>query len=50
MTITFAPKIFATAQAALEKTGQAQCDRVCLYHYNAVLSGVKDKFQENETI
>ena len=48
MTIYFAPKALATAQAVLQQTRRAQCDQMSLYHYNAVLSDVKDKFQESE--
>ena len=50
VTITFTPQKLPTAQAALLKTGRAQCDQVSLYFYNAVISDVKDKFQESETI
>ena len=49
MTITCSKKL-ATAEAALQKTGQPQCERVSLYRYIAVLCDVKDKFQESETI
>ena len=49
LTITFAPKL-ATAQAALQKTGQEQCNRVSLYRYNAVLSDLKYVFQEFKII
>ena len=49
-TITFVPKMLSSVQAALQKTGPAQCDRVSLYRYNAVLSDVKDQFQESEAI
>ena len=47
MTITFLSKRLATAQAALQKTGWAQCDRVSSYRYDAILSDVNDEFQEN---
>ena len=50
VTVTFAPKKLATAHAALQRMGWAQCDWVSLYGYNAVLSDVKDNFQENETL
>ena len=36
--------------AALQKTRRAHCDWVFLYRCNAVLSGVRDRFQESETI
>ena len=50
MTITFVPKKLATAQVALQTTSRAQCDRVLLYPCSAVLSDVKDKFHDSETI
>ena len=50
VTTTFAPKKLANAQAALQKTRRAQCDRVSSYRYNAVLSDVKDEFEESKTI
>ena len=43
MTITFPPNTLDSAQAALQKTGRAQCDEVSLRRYNAVLSDMKDK-------
>ena len=49
MTITFAQKI-SHSTSSYAKTGLAQCDRVSLYRYNAVLSDVKDKLQESEKI
>ena len=48
--ITFAQKWLTTAQATLQKTWRAQCDRVSLYHYHAVLSYVEDEFQESEKL
>ena len=50
MTITFALIKLATAQAALQRTGRAQCDRVSLHRRNAILSDFKDIFQENTTV
>ena len=48
--LLFAPKRIATAQAALQKKGRAQCDRVSLYHYNAEFSKDEDGIQDSETI
>ena len=45
MTITFGPKKSAKELEALQKTGQAYCDRVSLYRY-----AVKDKFEVCETV
>ena len=50
MTITFAPKTFSHGTCRFTKDGRALCDRVSLYRDNAVLSDVKDKFQESEMI
>ena len=50
VTITFASKKLATAEGRFAKSGRAQRDLKSFYHYNAVLSDVKGKFQESETI
>ena len=34
----------------MQRTRRAQCHRMSLYRYDAVLSDVKDEFQESETI
>ena len=38
------------ADRQLTKAGLAHCDRVSLYRCNAILSDVKDKFQDSETV
>ena len=49
VTIAFAQKI-SHSTGSFAKTGRAQCDRVFLHRYNALLCNVTDKFAENETI
>ena len=48
MTITLTPKI-GHSTGSFANTGLAQCGRVLLHCYNAVVSDVKDKFEESET-
>ena len=50
VTIAFVSKELTTAQAALQRTGRAQCNLVSLYRYTAALSDIKGQFQENEII